>query len=159
LGVFCHELTVGAAKGVAGDSNDALGMLIGPASSLPAAANTATVQVVWNFIGFLAPVSNPPTVNSVFAGGLEFIRFRLGGYQGADPAAGVPTIQRYNCTTKAPIGTPTPGTFIGPAPLFIPIVNNYVYKWRPLPAWRGTCGTFTLTLDDSTVHTAEFRFK
>ena len=122
------------------------------------AVDTATVKVIWNFTGFLAPVSNPPTVNRVFAGGLEFIRFRLGGYQGADPAASVPTIQRYNCTTQAPIGTPTPGTFIGPAPLFIPIIHNYVYTWHPLPAWRGTCGTFTLTLDDSTVHTAEFRF-
>jgi uncharacterized protein len=122
------------------------------------AVDTATVKVVWNFTGFLVPVSNPPTVNRVIAGIPVIIRFRLGGFQGADPAATVPTVQRYNCTTGAPIGAAVPGTFVGPAPLFIPVVNNYVYTWQTNRAWRGTCATFTLTLDDATVHTADFRF-
>jgi hypothetical protein len=122
------------------------------------AVDTAAVKVIWNFTGFLAPVNNPPTVNRVIAGVPVIIRFRLGGFQGADPAANVPTVQRYNCTTGAPIGVAAPGAFIGPAPLFIPIVNNYVYTWQTNRAWRGTCATFTLTLDDSTVHTADFRF-
>jgi uncharacterized protein len=122
------------------------------------ATDTATVNVVWDFTGFLAPVSNPPAVNRVPAGAAVIIRFRLGGFQGTDPAATVPTVERYNCTTGAPIGTPTPAVLVGPAPLFIPGVNNYVYIWMTNRSWRGTCARFTLTLDDATVHTADFRF-
>jgi uncharacterized protein len=122
------------------------------------AVDTAAVNVVWNFVGFLAPVSNPPAVNRVPAGGPVVIRFLLGGFQGRDPAATVPTVQRYNCTTGAPIGTPTPAVVGGPAPLFVPIIDNYVYIWLTNRAWRGTCATFTLTLDDATVHVADFRF-
>ena len=68
---------------------------------------------------------------------------------------------RPSSATTAPrltYGTPTPAVFVGPAPLFIPIVNNYVYAWRTNRLWMGTCATFTLTLDDATVHTADFRF-
>ncbi len=122
------------------------------------ADDTATVNVVWNFTGFLAPVRNPPAVNNVLAGGLVTMRFRLGGFQGTDPAATLPTVQRFDCATRTTIGAPAPATFLGPAPLFIPVLNNYVYIWHPVRAWRGTCGTFTLVLDDSTVHTADFQF-
>ncbi|MEP7113699.1 MAG: ExeM/NucH family extracellular endonuclease [Ilumatobacteraceae bacterium] len=122
------------------------------------ADDTATINVVWHFTGFLTPVRNPPAVNPVPAGGLVLIRFRLGGFQGSDPAATVPTVERYGCVTGAPIGVPTSATFVGHAPLFIPVINNYVYLWHPDRTWRGTCATFTLTLDDGTVHTADFQF-
>ena len=103
-------------------------------------------------------VAEPADRARVPAGGLVTIRFRLGGFQGADPAAAVPTVQRYSCTTQTPIGGPTPAVFVGPAPLLIPVLNTYAYIWHPDRAWRGTCGTFTLTLDDATVHIANFRF-
>ncbi|HET9602159.1 MAG TPA: ExeM/NucH family extracellular endonuclease [Acidimicrobiales bacterium] len=122
------------------------------------AVDTTTVNVVWAFTGFLAPIKNPPDVNTTIAGVPIAIRFRLGGFQGADPAASTPTVQRKDCATGAPIGTATDASFVGPAPLFIPGVRTYAYTWRTERSWRGSCATFTLALDDGTVHRAEFRF-
>ena len=108
--------------------------------------------------GFLAPVDNPPAVNRVTAGQVVLLRFRLGAFQGEDPAAAPPTVQRNDCASGAPIGAAAPATFaLGLDPAFVPVLG-YTYGWRTDRGWRGTCGTFTVTLADGTTHEARFRF-
>ena len=82
------------------------------------------------------------------AGGPVVIRFRLGGFQGADPAATVPTVPALQLRHGGTHRRRGAGHLRRAAPLFIPVVNNYVYTWQTSRAWRGTCATFTLTLDD-----------
>jgi len=38
------------------------------------------------------------------------------------------------------------------------VTDQYVYVWKTVKTWSGKCGTFALTLDDGTTHTAKFSF-
>jgi hypothetical protein len=37
--------------------------------------------------------------------------------------------------------------------------DQYIYVWKTLPAWKGTCRRFSLALRDGQVKTALFQFK
>jgi len=39
------------------------------------------------------------------------------------------------------------------------LTDTYTYVWKTVKGWKGKCGTFTLELDDNSVHTADFEFK
>ena len=36
--------------------------------------------------------------------------------------------------------------------------QTYTYVWKTQKAWRGTCRSFTLRLDDGTQRTVDFKF-
>jgi len=40
-----------------------------------------------------------------------------------------------------------------------PVRLVHQYVWKISKNWKGKCGTFTLKLNDDSVHTAEFQFK
>ncbi len=39
------------------------------------------------------------------------------------------------------------------------LADQYVYVWKTEKSWAGTCRQLQVTLNDGTVHTANFKFK
>ncbi|HEX2753928.1 MAG TPA: PxKF domain-containing protein, partial [Candidatus Limnocylindrales bacterium] len=124
------------------------------------ATDTATVDIIWPFNGFLAPLSNPPTENTANAGSGLPIKFMLGGNQGlAVIAAGYPTSVAYTC--GIPVGsrptdasTPTSGGGF----TYDAATGIYNYNWKSQKSWSNTCRRFVLKLTDGTFHYVDVHF-
>jgi hypothetical protein len=117
------------------------------------------VLVPYAFSGFNSPVEDRPTVNKANAGSAIPVKFSLGGSQGMaifDP--GYPKSQRIDCQTGAETNeiteTATPG-----ASTLTYSAGIYQYVWKTDRAWAGTCRRLVLGLNDSSSHSADFRFK
>lgn len=120
---------------------------------------TFTVTVRYNFTGFFSPVNNTPTLNSVNAGRAIPVKFSLSGDKGLNIfAPNNPYSVSLNCNTNDPgvdvIETLTAGgsslTFSG---------GQYIYVWKTEGSWAGTCRQLVMTLNDGSVHVANFKFK
>lgn len=120
---------------------------------------TFTVTVRYLFTGFFSPVNNTPTLNSVNAGRAIPVKFSLSGDKGLNIfAANNPYSVSLNCNTNDPgvdvIETLTAGgsslTFGG---------GQYIYVWKTESSWAGTCRQLVMTLNDGSVHVANFKFK
>lgn len=128
-------------------------------SGNPATAVTRTVNVIYSFTGFFSPVSNTPTLNSVNAGRGIPVKFSLSGNQGLNIfAANNPYSVSLNCSNSDPgvdvVETVTAG---GSSLSYSP--DTYTYVWKTESSWAGTCRQLVVTLNDGTVHTANFKFK
>ncbi len=129
------------------------------------AGNTTTVtrsySVTYQFTGFVQPVDNQPTVNTVNAGRAIPVKFSLGGNQGLSIfAAGSPTVQTISCTTGTPTSEIETTVNAGGSSLSYSSGNQqYNYVWKTDSAWAGTCRRLILTLNDGTRHEADFKFR
>lgn len=111
--------------------------------------------VIYDFAGFFSPVSIDKT-NSAKAGSGVPIKFSLGGDRGLN----VVTTATFTPTGTGESGTDVPTVTAGQSSLqYDPTTGQYTYVWKTDKAWAGKSGTFTLTLDDGTTHTAKFTFK
>jgi hypothetical protein len=122
---------------------------------------SVTYTVAYNFSGFLAPISNPPTLNSVKAGQAIPVKFSLGGSFGLNVlAAGSPSSGATSCESAGTpvdiVGTETAG---GSSLTYDAGTGQYVYTWKTEKAWAGTCRQLIATLNDGTQHVANFQFK
>ena len=120
---------------------------------------TRTVNVIYNFTGFFSPVNNLPTLNHVNAGRTIPLKFSLSGNHGLGIfAAGYPASKQVACDSSAPLAdleaTETSG---GSTLTYSP--DQYQYSWKTESSWAGTCRQLVITLNDGTVHTANFKFK
>ena len=117
-------------------------------------------SVVYDFAGFFRPVDMGGVVNSVKAGSAVPIKFSLHGNQGLDiVAAGSPTLTLTACTAGASVDAIEETVTAGGSTLtYDAVTDQYVYVWKTVKTWSGKCGTFALTLDDGTTHTAKFSF-
>ncbi len=125
--------------------------------------NTATCQftvtVLYNFTGFFAPISNIPTLNSVNAGRAIPIKFSLSGDKGLNVfAANNPYTVALNCATNATSVDVTETTTAGNSSLSYS-GGQYHYTWKTESSWEGTCRQLVVTLNDGSVHVANFKFK
>jgi len=125
-----------------------------------AAGNTSTatftVTVQYLFLGFTGRVSNPPATTFAIAGNMIPISFSLSGFKGYGIfAAGSPSSQRVNCMTGTPIGASSPASL--PFGL-IYMPDSYSVYWQTNAAWRGTCREFSVSLNDGSTRTINFRF-
>lgn len=117
------------------------------------------VTVLYNFTGFFSPVSNPPTLNAVNAGKAVPVKFSLSGNKGLSIfAAGNPYSVSLNCDTNDPGVDVTETLTAGGSSLSFS-GDQYNYVWKTESSWAGTCRQLVLTLNDGTVHTANFKFK
>ena len=129
------------------------------------AANTTTrtnqYTVVYPFTGFLAPVNNQPTVNTVNAGRAIPVKFRLGGNQGLSIfAPGYPKVQTIGCATGVPTDEVETTTTAGQSTLtYDQATDTYSYVWKTDAAWAGTCRRLILGLNDTTNHVADFKLR
>lgn len=128
-----------------------------------AAGNDSTcefnISVRYNFSGFFSPVNNPPTLNAVNAGRAIPVKFSLSGNKGLNIfAAGNPYSVSLNCNTNDPGVDVTETLTAGGSSLSFG-GDQYNYVWKTESSWAGTCRQLVITLNDGTVHTANFKFK
>jgi arabinogalactan endo-1,4-beta-galactosidase len=122
---------------------------------------TAHVTVIYDFSGFLPPVSPLPALNEVRAGNNVPLRFSLNGDQGlAVVASGYPQTQQIVCATGAPLGAAVPALSPGDNVLmYDPATDEYNFLWRTVRAQAGTCQQVILRLSDSTEYRANFSLR
>ena len=120
-----------------------------------------TVTVLYDFTGFLSPVSNPPTFNMVKAGSAIPVKFSLSGDKGLNIfAANSPQSGLIPCDTSAPVTDLTDTVSAGGSSLSYDAGSDqYDYVWKTDSSWAGTCRQLTVTLNDGSVHVAFFKFK
>jgi sugar lactone lactonase YvrE len=123
--------------------------------------NSFTVASLFNFDGFLAPASAPPTLNLVTRGSLVPIRWKLpdgnGGFVSNPLSFASATVGSLSCGS-APV-VPLNDTATGPAGIhFDAGTNTFTYNWATNAGWTG-CRKLTIKLRDNTLHELRFRFQ
>jgi uncharacterized repeat protein (TIGR01451 family) len=159
----CAGATTTQAGGLASGATFPVGTTTNTFTATDAFNNSAscsfTVTVLYNFTGFFSPVGNPPTLNSVNAGRAIPVKFSLSGNKGLNIfAPDNPYSVSFNCATSDPgvdvVETVTAGgsslSFGG---------DQYNYVWKTESSWAGTCRQLVVTLNDGSVHTANFKFR
>ena len=116
----------------------------------------ATVNIVYGFSGFFSPVSNPPQVNKANSGQAIPIKFSLGGNQGLGVIVSATSVQ-VSCDTGAPLGPEVPAKNPGHSGLSYGS-GQYNFVWKTEKSWAHQCRQFRLTLNDGTLHVADFNF-
>lgn len=119
------------------------------------------VTVLYNFNGFFQPIANLPVFNVVNAGRAIPVKFSLSGNKGLNIfAPGSPSSGPVTCNSSEEanvlVGTVTAG---GSSLSYDASSDQYVYVWKTDPSWAGTCRQLVVTLNDGSVHRANFRFK
>jgi len=123
----------------------------------PASA-THNYSVVYNFSGFFPPVDNLPTLNAVKAGSAVPVKFSLSGSQGLDIfATAHPKSQMIACSSTAPVDGIEETVTAGSSSLsYDATLDQYIYVWKTLKSWTGTCRQLVVKLNDGTYHRANF---
>ena len=116
---------------------------------------------MYNFVGFLPPVGDEPTMNQANAGQAIPLKFSLNGNQGLDIFnTGSPAAQQVDCATGVPVNTATLTDTSGNSGLqYDATSDTYTYVWKTSKAWAGTCQQFSLGLNDGSTHTVTFQFQ
>jgi len=111
--------------------------------------------------GFLQPVDNPPTLNTVNGGGTVPVKFRLGGNEGlAILAAGSPTSVQVACPGSTAVDAIEETTSSSGGGLsYDPVADAYQYNWKTSKSWAGTCRRLTLTFREGSQLQALFKLK
>jgi probable HAF family extracellular repeat protein len=122
-------------------------------------AATHTVQVIYNFSGFRDPI-NGEVLNLVKAGGAVPIKFSLGGDQGLDILAALPSSVSMACSSSLALEMPEDVMTAGQSGLqYDPTTDEYTYIWKTSRSWSGQCRMLNLKLHDGTTYQANFKFK
>ena len=121
---------------------------------------TVSYKVVYNFKGFFAPVRNAPALNQAKAGAVVPFSFTLGGNYGRNVVSSARSVP-INCTTLQPLSQGLSERVQADAGLSAASYSRtpvYLYLWATAKPYKNTCRQFTLTLNDTTEHRANFRF-
>ena len=127
------------------------------------ASATCDYRVVYDFVGFLAPVENPPTVNTARAGQAIAMKWQIrdgnGGYLN-DP--GIVAVVQYAitaCDGAATGGDQVDADSSGQSGLhYDSIEEQFVWIWKTRKSLANRCADFQLQLTDGAVHSASFVF-
>lgn len=127
---------------------------------LTAAEILSLTKESFPFTGFLQPVDNLPTLNTVKAGSAIPVKFSLGGDKGLNIfEQGYPVSQVVNCSTSAPTDAIEQTVTAGSSSLsYDATTGQYTYIWKTDKGWANTCRHFTVRLTDGTDHKALFLF-
>ena len=120
-----------------------------------------TVAPGFNFEGFLAPMSPPPTLNLVARGSLVPIRWRLpdgnGGYVTSTASFASATVGSLSCGNEPAV--PLGDSAVGSAGItFDAATRTFTYNWQTGTSWSG-CRKLTLKWRDGSLRELRFRFQ
>jgi hypothetical protein len=87
------------------------------------------------------------------------VRYSLGGFQGNNPYSSPPVSQQISCVNKAPIGPAQPIQTYPGDPYYNSLYDYYTTIWRTSSTWAGTCRRLTLSFNDGSTRTLDYRFK
>jgi hypothetical protein len=119
-----------------------------------------TINVLFNFAGFFAPVDNAPIFNIVNAGQAIPLKFSLGGYHGLNIfAVGYPISQQVACDLSNVDGIEETVAAGSSSLTYNSATDQYNYAWKTNKAWSGTCRQLIIQLTDGTIHIAYFFFR
>jgi hypothetical protein len=123
--------------------------------------STFTVTVLYNFTGFFQPVANLPTVNAVKAGQAVPVKFSLSGNKGLGIfALNSPSSAQYTCSSTDPTSDLTQTVDANANSInYDASSDQYNFVWKTSSSWAGTCRQLLVTLNDGSVHRANFKFK
>ena len=123
-----------------------------------AASVSRTYSVVYNWTGFFQPVDNNGVFNKVKAGSAVPVKFSLSGNQGLGIFDTITTrrIACPNTMVTDTLETLAAGTTSGLK--YDSLADQYNYTWKTGSGLAGTCQRLELTLNDGTLHTANFNF-
>ena len=122
---------------------------------------TADVPPPYNFSGFLQPID--PDGGQRGQGGVgcagQVLAERRPGAEHL--RAGLAGLRRRWPATRATLSMTLEETVTagGSSLTYDPLADQYTYVWKTDKAWAGTCRQLSVTLNDDTVHTADFQFK
>jgi hypothetical protein len=125
-------------------------------------SSTCSYNVVFNFVGFFAPVNNMPTLNIAKPGSAIPVKFRLGGNQGLTIfAPGYPKVITIACVASAPVDPVELIVTSSTSQLtYDAIADQYTYTWKTSPSYTpGTCNELVLQFVDGTTRRADFKWK
>jgi hypothetical protein len=115
-------------------------------------------RLVWAFTGFLQPVDNVPTVNTLKAGAAVPVKFSLGGNKGLNVfQAGSPSQTGYGCDSSPTDQVEQTVTAGSSSLTYDAKSGTYTYAWKTEKAWAGSCRELTLKLRDGTIRKAHFQ--
>jgi len=123
----------------------------------------ATGTVRYNWSGFFSPVDNED-VNVAKAGRAIPLKFSLDGYQGLESeifATNYPKSIRIPCLEGDEVDQDElPTVAAGESSLsYDADTDQYIYVWKTLKSWAGTCRKLVVLLNDGTSLEADFTFK
>jgi DNA-binding beta-propeller fold protein YncE len=120
-----------------------------------------TVTVAYNFAGFFQPVDNLPALNVVQAGRAIPVKFSLSGFKGLGIfAPDSPESGPITCNSSDPATDLEETVNAGGSSLsYNATTDQYNYVWKTEQSWVGTCRQLVVTLNDGSVHRANFKFK
>ncbi len=132
------------------------------------AGNTASVtntyNVIYDFVGFLPPIENPPVFNVGKAGRTFPIKWQLKDASGVfisdlNVVVSDPLLYRQiNCDSSA-LQDPLPVDTSGSSGLrYDSTANQYIFNWQTSSSFVNNCYELLLDLNDGTQKTARFRF-
>ena len=124
---------------------------------------TGTIRYDWT--GFFPPVYDEEGVlNAAKAGRAIPVKFSLGSYQGLEDdifPLGYPKSERIQCPDgDSVLPDVIPTVAAGESSLsYDDDTDQYIYVWKTLKDWAGTCRKLVVLLNDGTLHEANFTFK
>jgi hypothetical protein len=99
-------------------------------------------------------------LNAVKAGSAIPIKFSLSGDKGLNIFASNPHSVSVNCSTSDPGVDVTETVNAGGSSLsYDAATDQYIYVWKTEKSWKDSCRQLVVTLNDGTVHVANFKFK
>lgn len=120
-------------------------------------AATCAYTVIYDFTGFLG-LPTYPGFSSINSSQGTSVRFSLAGDQGLAVLATAPTSLPIDCKTGVATGAATSAA-TNKGLTYNSANGTYAYQWITDRSMAKTCRQFVMTLDDGTVHRANFRFK
>jgi hypothetical protein len=125
------------------------------------ASNTCSYSVLYNFIGFLAPVDNN-VLNAMKAGSTAPIKWQLkdaaGNYVSTLAAVKTMSSGVMACDAGVPVDNLEEYATGGTALRYDSTANQYIYNWQS-PKKPGTCYQVKIVFADNTEHIAKFQLK
>lgn len=111
------------------------------------------------FLNFSNLVRRSNYFIEVNAGSNVPVTFSLNGFKGFDIYDAPPASQQISCFDKTPIGSLQPIQTFPSEPNYNSLFDIYLTTWKTEAAWAGTCRRLTLTFNDGTTKTMDYRFR